>query len=538
MHDRRLARLRQLACDLGTSYRLGTDESESLTLVYVALALVRGGDRPADLPFLDGVAAALTDRDVLEAATGCLGVAGFGLDDDSDRSAHALFAAVAARSPATAGAHVALARSCEAVGDVVAMERSLHHALRLDADHRLAHDDLGDLASLRGEFRAAARHFDRAGRPPVGLAAVAANLGWGPIRGGRNEYCPCGSGVRYKRCCLPTDGWPLDARVAMLPTRIADWADRPVWFRRRLRFAGAAVGVAEAEAEADRLVAAALAPGMIELHLFEGGGIGRLAAEVGAVLRADERDVLAGWAHSRHDLYEVVGRGTNGTTLLLGRTGETRCVRGVDHDLLEAERPLVLAVLLPCAPSTGGGDWVLGGDPIPLDPDCVQEVRDILDTHRDPTALTRAAITPVLEFQRLTGTSAPPDDAERDARLRWLFGDGVDIRRLGGLGAIDDVVTTVYMRGGGFTVAADHIRSAARHIAAAEPPEVWALAQQLTVAGHDRQTVLVHVACAWAAATRWGPDPAAVRAAYRANLSSVPARIAADQPGRRRNGPP
>jgi len=97
-------------------------------------------------------------------------------------------------------------------------------------------------------------------------------------------------------------------------------------------------------------------------------------------------------------------------------------------------------------------------------------------------------------------------------------------------------VTTTYMRGGGFSVAADHIRHAARQVAEAEPPDVWAMAQQLTAAGHNRHTVLVHLACAWAAATLQGPNPEAIHAAHLANLRSVPARIAAEQNQRGRGG--
>jgi tetratricopeptide (TPR) repeat protein len=43
---------------------------------------------------------------------------------------------------------------------------------------------------------------------------------------GRNEPCPCGSGKKYKRCCLPRDEAAADARrqtVASMPPARAPW---------------------------------------------------------------------------------------------------------------------------------------------------------------------------------------------------------------------------------------------------------------------------------------------------------------------------
>lgn len=535
--DRLLRGFRRLAADLATTHRLGDEQGEWLALVHLAVELVRDGVAPSELPVLEQLALALDDLDILEAATGIAGVAGLRVDDAHDPSVHALFEAVADRAPGIAGVHVALARSWEAVGDVCALERGLHRALGLDPDHVAAHGDLGELAALRGRFRAASRHLDRAGRPPMGLAAVAGNVGWGPLRAGRNDPCPCGSGVRFKRCCLETDGWPLDVRVQLLPARLANWVDRPIWFRRRLAFADAVVGEEATADDPDRSLDAALTPGMVDLYLFDGGGLRRLLDEVAPVLRADERDVLARWGHCRHDLYEVLGPTAAGTRLAHVGTGEVSDVAGLDRDLLEGAGSVVLAALAPGAP-TAPRARVLAGGPIPIGAERTEEVRRIVDTGNDPVALARAAITPDIEFQRAVRALADRHDPGRLERLRWLFGDRIDPSCVRDLGDVDDLVTTIYMSGGGLSSEAEHIRWVARQIAEGEPPEVWTTAQELTAAGHDRQSVLVHLACAWVVAAQRGPDPDDVRAAHLENLRSVPARAATDRLGRRERRSP
>lgn len=535
--DHLTARLREHAAEIGAAHDVGTERGQLLALIHLGLALVRRGADPNDLSIIDHVAPAFADDEVVEAASGLVAVAEFDGGDVTESPAHDLFAAIALRAPDIAGVHVALARSREAAGELASMEAALRRALRLDPDARLANGDLGELAALRGQFRAARRHFDRAGRPPLGLAAVAANIGWGPIRGERNARCPCGSGARFKRCCLETDGWPLDARVRLLPARLADWVDRPAWVWRRLRFAAAVFGVDDIVDDPDRVVQAALTSAMVALYLFEGEGIGRLVREVGPVLRTDESAVLAHWTDCRHDLYEVLRTTPGGTSIRLVRTGEVGEVAALDADLFEGDHRRMLAVVVPGA-RRGHGDWVLGGEPIPLADDRVDEVEAILRVARDPIALSRAVVGPILEFQRAIGTIGPRRDQQRDERLRWLFGDRIQLECVRNLDDVDDLVTTMYMSGGGFTHAADHVRWTARQIVEAEPPEVWAMAKELTAAGYDRQTVLVHLACAWAAAIQRAPDPDAVRAAHLAHLRSVPTRVATERIRHRRGGSP
>lgn len=511
-----------------STHGLDDERGEWAALVEVAVRLVADGTAAEELPVLQQLARVLDDTDVLEAATGVGSVLGLRGDDGMAQHAYELFAAVA-RAHGTAGAHVAVARSQEALGDVAGMERSLRRALRADPDHVVAHRDLGELAALRGEFRTASRHFDRAGRPPLGLAAIAANLGTGPVRAARNEPCPCGSGARFKRCCLHTDGWSLDLRVALLPARIGDWVDRPVWLRRRLEFVARLVDPDADGGDADRSVDAALTPGVVGLYLFEGGGLRLLADEVGPLLRADEREVLARWDGCRHRLYQVHETSLGRARFVDAATGEVLEVGGLDTGLLEGGGGMLFAVLVPGAPA-GYPPWVLGGEPIPVDRELTDEVRGMSDWQRT----ARTVLEPAIDFHRAVRTVERPRDPQRDERLRWLFGDRVDVTWVHDLHDVDDLVTTLHMTGGGFSIAADFIRAAARQIAEAEPPEVWTTAQQLTAAGHDQQTVLVHLAYAWATATQHGPDPAAVRAAHLEHLRTAPALAAAHDRRRRR----
>ena len=107
----------------------------------------------------------------------------------------------------------------------------------------------------------------------------------------------------------------------MLPCRLSEWAGRQVWFQRRSSFAFAAAGVETVADDDGRGLDAAFADGIVELYLYEGGGMARLLAEVGHVLRADEREAAATWASGRHDLYEVL---EGGDRLCAVRTGEVR----------------------------------------------------------------------------------------------------------------------------------------------------------------------------------------------------------------------
>lgn len=53
--------------------------------------------------------------------------------------------------------------------------------------------------------------FDRTRFRPMAVAPTAKQMARKPPRIGRNEPCPCGSGLKFKRCCLRN---PSDERFA------------------------------------------------------------------------------------------------------------------------------------------------------------------------------------------------------------------------------------------------------------------------------------------------------------------------------------
>jgi hypothetical protein len=114
---------------------------------------------------------------------------------------------------------------------------------------------------------------------------------------GRNRPCPCGSGRKYKVCCLYADQraapHPLAERAVALYAMIATYAQRSP--RRPVldRMMACAIGAPEA--------------GMLALDfaVFDGGAARQFLADRGHLLRPDERDLLSGWVTVPADLYEV-----------------------------------------------------------------------------------------------------------------------------------------------------------------------------------------------------------------------------------------
>jgi len=114
---------------------------------------------------------------------------------------------------------------------------------------------------------------------------------------GRNQPCPCGSGRKYKVCCLHADQravpHPLAERAVALYAMIATYAQRSP--RRPVldRMMACAIGAPQA--------------GMLALDfaVFDGGAGRQFLADRGHLLRPDERDLLTRWLTVPADLCEV-----------------------------------------------------------------------------------------------------------------------------------------------------------------------------------------------------------------------------------------
>lgn len=220
--------------------------------------------------------------------------------------------AVVAGTTARRGVPARLLSAIEADrrGDVRAAESMLADALRADPGYGPAALRLADYAVDRGDLdRALAllRHpelpADGSELPLLeGFRAELAAL----YRGvGRNDRCPCGSGRKFKQCCLAERPSPLSARVGLVLYKLARFAARERMSDGLGRLAAAARDPA-ADQAASRAAPFDTAF-LMDVAMFEGGGGNEYLYHRGELLPSDERELIAAMLDEPRRLWEVVG---------------------------------------------------------------------------------------------------------------------------------------------------------------------------------------------------------------------------------------
>lgn len=235
-------------------------------------------------------------------------------------------------------------------GDPTGAEAFLRQALAADPGHQLALADSAWYASDRGDPQGALRFLERLDDEPLDdradlIRRYAQPPGAAPV--GRNSPCPCGSGRKYKHCCLgarPTAvSHPLPARVHWMWEKLRWWLDRSG------REQDAVIDLAielhgGPPSDGDSL------PFLIDLDiaaslvLFVDGEIGEFLAERGPLLPDDERNLITQWALTDSSVHEVVGlRRGEGMSLRDLRTGEVVDVREAKGSTQLAQGDLLFA---------------------------------------------------------------------------------------------------------------------------------------------------------------------------------------------------
>lgn len=184
-------------------------------------------------------------------------------------------------------------------------ERCLGRALEADPDFAPALAELATIAEERGRAAEAVEHLRRLGAPPDDpqLRRVQDALRWGRSATGRNAPCPCGSGRKYKVCCLGRELPPLAERVDWLFAKAVAFANRPAERGLLLELAEALTrGPGEGE-----LLDALSEPLVTDVALFEEGLLERYLAVRGALLPEDERALAAAWLQRPRSLLEITG---------------------------------------------------------------------------------------------------------------------------------------------------------------------------------------------------------------------------------------
>lgn len=244
-------------------------------------------------------------------------------------------------------------------GDHAGAENLLAEALRAAPDHAPSLEDAARYASDRGDARRAVDLLGRLAEQGDGVAAGRAEF-LGPFTrtpralARRNDPCPCGSGAKYKHCCL-NSGTSLP-----LPERVGWVWDKLVWF---LSGDGFLVDVEDVVDELElfeddgHLLAQSLV-------LFQDGAVDDFLAGRGSLLPDDERNLVGQWALTNRSVHEVVSvaRGA-GLTLRDIRTGDLVDVRERLGSMQASAGDLLFAHVVP----DGVGHQLIGGVvPVPL----------------------------------------------------------------------------------------------------------------------------------------------------------------------------
>lgn len=200
------------------------------------------------------------------------------------------------------GVLFARSRLAEHRGEAVVAERLLRKTLDLAPKFSAASIDAAWYASDRGDAGRAYTLLNAGGveRDDPELLLLNSYAKPGPLAAGRNDRCPCGSGKRYKKCHLATNGYGIEHRIDWMYRKVRTFAERPrqraaLW-QAATRFAG----LDNPLDDADRLLAAASDPLVVDLVIFDGGLLATFLEDRGQLLPADERDLFARWVEVRH----------------------------------------------------------------------------------------------------------------------------------------------------------------------------------------------------------------------------------------------
>ena len=235
----------------------------------------------------------------------------------------AALAAAAATSREQAAVMLLTARAAEGRGDSATAEIFIHDAITTGPDLQAALLDAGKYAACRGDVRAADGYLRRVDHVVArNLRSALARLLVPPkAERGRNQQCPCGSGRKYKMCCLGKAVHPIAERAELLYALLASYAER----------AAGSETLSRLVHRNGRNQHAALL--CVDLMLANCGFTDRFLRARGGWLREDERKLIESWRDIPIGVFEIrqIQRGTGVTV---------RTLPDGEPDL--AEGPLVL----------------------------------------------------------------------------------------------------------------------------------------------------------------------------------------------------
>ncbi len=120
----------------------------------------------------------------------------------------------------------AISRSLD--GKAILAEKDLKLALQYDPKFDPARVELANCLADRGEIQAYIATLKQC-EPGLALPLIAEaeSLLPSPVTADRDEPCPCGSGLKYKYCCLKNPKLSTNARIRWLLQKVIRWMARP-----------------------------------------------------------------------------------------------------------------------------------------------------------------------------------------------------------------------------------------------------------------------------------------------------------------------
>ncbi len=221
----------------------------------------------------------------------------------------AALAAAAATSREQAAVMLLTARAAEGRGYSATAEKFIHDAITTGPDLQAALLDAGEYAACRGDVRAADGYLRRVDHVVArNLRTALARLLVPPkAERGRNQPCPCGSGRKYKVCCLGKAVHPIAERAELLYALLASYAER----------AAGSETLSRLVHRNGRNQHAALL--CVDLMLANCGFTDRFLRARGGWLREDERKLIESWRDIPIGVFEIrkIQRGTGVTVRTL-----------------------------------------------------------------------------------------------------------------------------------------------------------------------------------------------------------------------------
>ncbi len=230
-------------------------------------------------------------------------------------------------APAASG-RVLQASIAENGGRILDAERLLEQAVRDDPSLGVAKFELARYTAEHGDVTRTLALLTESGQGSRLYLDFLESL-TSPVSGvGRNEPCPCGSGRKYKQCCLREPKVSVHNRAMWLKRRLVQFL---VSARRdhELHAVAAAAAGPEAGEGTERLASLSGDPFLIALAVHQTDLQDRYLAAKGPLLDDLDLGLLAGWSRSRYQIHEVAATDP-GVNLVLREPGTYELVTVTD----------------------------------------------------------------------------------------------------------------------------------------------------------------------------------------------------------------